>query len=93
MSEDETIESMRHELGRDAAQKGDPLHKGASEEFVHGYSSWAGGSNVTPKKFGKGLDLYYIDWTCVCGCENRRYHKQCQDCGLRRETAIEANQK
>lgn len=90
--EAERIEEMRYELGKDLAQQGEPLHKGASEEFRHGYMSWRGGSNTTPKKFGKGLDPFYRAWVCVCGRDNRRYHTRCQDCGLNRATAILATE-
>lgn len=93
-NEGQRVEDMRYELGRDAARKGEPLHEGASEEYRHGYTSarWAGGSNVTPKLFGKGNDMLYRDWTCTCGRENKRYWKRCPDCGLNRATAILASE-
>ena len=91
MSEDNTIEEMRHELGKDSAQKGDPLHKGASEEFVRGYSSWNGSSNVMPRHFGKGRSPRE-PWVCLCGHHNPRYiQKNCWQCGVPKSLVDEAN--
>lgn len=93
-NEGQRIEDMRYELGRDAALKGEPLHDSASEEFRHGYAStrWSGGSNVSPKLFGKGNNPYYRDWTCTCGTDNKRYWKRCPMCNLAREIAILASE-
>jgi hypothetical protein len=93
----EDIEGMRYELGKESAQKGETLHKGASEEFMHGYtdtkpSAWGGSSNVMPRLFGKGNDPSYKDWTCVCGSENRRFYKRCPMCNLSRQNAYLAEQ-
>lgn len=99
MSEEINTEDMRYELGREYAQKGTPLHEGASEEFVRGYTSYKGfGSNVTPAKFGKGG---YIpkDWTCVCGhVNNARIRRRvagvgevCWQCGVARSLSDKAN--
>lgn len=95
MSEEDTGEDMRYELGRDYAMEGKELHDGASEEFVRGYSSYRGfGSNVSPKKFGKGAHIPK-DWTCICGhVNNARVRRRvaglgevCWQCGLARTTA------
>lgn len=91
-NEGQRVEDMRYELGKDAAQRGDRLHENASEEFRNGYSSWSGGSNVEPKKFGKGNDPFYRDWTCTCGQENKRYWKQCPMCGISRTIALIVSQ-
>jgi hypothetical protein len=89
-NEQETVESMRYELGRDAKQKGEPLHEGASEEFYHGYSDGKGpGSNVMPKKFGKGR-FKRTEWTCICGYHNKRYLNSCWICGTQRGLAQDA---
>lgn len=90
-SEVSTAEDMRYELGRDYAQQGKELHDGASEEFVRGYSSYRGfGSNVSPRKFGKGAGKAQT-WTCVCGHENSSRVKRvvagrilCWKCGVER---------
>lgn len=92
MSEENTAEDMRYELGREYAQKGEKLHDGASEEFVRGYSSYKGfGSNVSPRKFGKGALMRQETWTCVCGHENSSRVKRkiaghivCWQCGVER---------
>lgn len=90
MSEEIQIEEMRRELGRDMAQKGEPLHEGASEEFVRGYSSWAGSSNVMPRKFGKG-GAESKEWTCICGYSNPRYiKKRCYLCGVEKTVSDQA---
>lgn len=91
MSEEDTVEDMRYELGRDYAQQGQPLHENASEEFVRGYSSYRGfGSNVSPKKFGKGGRKPQA-WTCICGHENSAIIRRkvagrevCWQCGVER---------
>ena len=95
MTQEETIESMRYELGQDAAQRGDPLHDGASEEFYHGYAdkkptAWRGSSNVTPRLFGKGAEQSK-EWVCICGYHNPRYvQRKCWECGLNRKLAEHA---
>jgi len=95
MSDEKTIEGMRYELGRESAQKGDPLHEGASEEFYHGYTdarptAWAGSSNVMPRLFGKGRVVREDPWDCVCGERNRHYYPRCQMCGISYSLAKEA---
>lgn len=91
-NEGQRIEDMRYELGRDAAQKGEQLHNGASEEYRNGYSSYKGfGSNVSPRLFGKGRDMLR-DWKCVCGRSNRRYLRRCYDCGLSKFEAARAEE-
>lgn len=99
MSEDDTAEDMRYELGRDYAQQGKRLHAGASEEFARGYSSYKGfGGNTTAKKFGKGGHIPK-DWTCVCGHLNSgRIRRRvagvgevCWQCGVDRQTVDRAN--
>ena len=93
LNEGQRVEDMRYELGRDAAAKGEPLHDGASEEYRHGYSTYRGGfgSNITPRLFGKGR-FYLTDWTCICGRENKRYLRNCYDCGLSRGEAARAKE-
>ncbi len=95
MSEEVKIEEMRYELGRDFAQKGEPLHEGASEEFYHGYtdvkkSAWSGSSNVMPRQFGKGGSSTQ-PWICLCGHHNPRYirHK-CWKCGVEKSVVDHA---
>lgn len=99
MSEENSAEDMRYELGRDYAQQGQKLHDGASEEFVRGFSSYKGfGSNVSPRKFGKGGHLPK-DWTCVCGhLNNGRIRRRvagvgevCWQCGVGRTAAEQAD--
>lgn len=99
MSEEQTAEDMRYELGRDYAQQGKQLHEGASEEFARGYSSYKGfGSNTTPKKFGKG-GHQPKDWTCVCGhVNNARVRRKvaglgevCWACGIARSLSERAD--
>lgn len=98
MSEEDRVEDMRYELGREYAQKGEPLYEGASEEFVRGYSNYRGfGSNVAPRKFGKGG---YIpkEWTCVCGHVNSARVRRkvagvgevCWQCGVARKLTEQA---
>lgn len=68
------VENLRYEAGKDARAKGEPLHENASEEYTRGYSKGSGiGSNVMPKKFGKGGDRNNQNWLCVCGYENKPY--------------------
>lgn len=69
------IENLRYEAGKDARAKGESLHANASEEFTRGYQRGNGiGSNVMPKKFGKGTSQA-SSWFCVCGYENKPYMK------------------
>jgi len=95
MTQGETIESMRYELGRDSAQKGEPLHEGASEEFYHGYtdvkkSAWSGSSNVMPRTFARG-GSQPEEWVCLCGHHNPRYvQKNCWKCGVAKVVVEEA---
>ena len=42
------------------------------------------GSNVTPRKFGRGKDKL-TPWTCVCGQENREYMVKCGLCTVERK--------
>lgn len=66
------VENIRYEPGKEARQKGETLHEGASEEFRRGWYRGRGGfgSNVTPRKFGKGGSVE-SGWLCICGHENR----------------------
>jgi hypothetical protein len=70
------VENIRYELGKEAKQKGELLHNGASEEFQRGYSRASGSSsgfasNVTPRKFGRGNIDIRKSWHCItCGYEN-----------------------
>lgn len=97
MTQEETIEGMRYELGKEAAQKGEPLHEDSSEEFYHGYAdakptAWRGSSNVTPRLFGKGAQ-HNEEWTCLCGYVNPRYiRKKCWQCGVPKSSVDEANE-
>lgn len=92
MSEEQKIEDMRYELGRDAKQQGEPLHEGASEEYRRGYNSYRGfGSNVQPRLFGRGASRP-SEWTCVCGHTNKRYLVQCEVCMVRRSLALQATE-
>lgn len=92
-SEQNTVETMRYELGREAKQKGEPLHDGASEEYTRGYHSYGGifGSNVAPRRFGAG-SRERTEWTCVCGELNKRYRNQCFLCGVHRHLALAATE-
>lgn len=69
---DDTVSEMRKELGEKAGRSGDKLHEGASKEFTESYrkGSLGFGSNVTPRKFGKGA-VTLQTWNCVCGYVNR----------------------
>ena len=72
MTEEQKVEDMRYELGREAKQKGEPLHEGASEEYRRGYGSYRGfGSNVIPRRFGRGANKR-VEWTCICGHTNKK---------------------
>lgn len=99
MTEETRTEDMRYELGRDYAQQGKQLHDGASEEFVKGFQSYKGfGSNVSPRKFGKGAYTPQ-DWTCVCGHVNKARVRRviagvgevCWQCGTARTLTEQAD--
>lgn len=98
MSEEDRAEDARYELGRDYAMQGKQLHDGASEEFERGFSSYRGfGSNVSPKKFGKG-GRKPQGWTCVCGNENSARVRRkvagrevCWQCGVERGLTEQAD--
>ena len=93
MSEETKTEDMRYELGREAKQRGEQLHDGASEEYRRGYASRVAsfGSNITPSRFGAGASKR-SDWTCVCSTQNRSYRNQCDNCGVRRSVALSATE-
>lgn len=98
MGEEDRVDDMRYELGRDAAMSGDTLHEGASEEFERGWRSYRGfGSNVSPKKFGKGGHIPK-GWTCVCGHLNPARirltiggREVCWQCRIERQLAQKAS--
>jgi hypothetical protein len=46
-------------------------------------------TNVDPKRFGAGKDIYK-KWICICGTENRAYIKKCLMCGVEKELAERA---
>jgi hypothetical protein len=97
MSEEDRVDDMRYEYGRDAAIAGEALHEGASEEFERGYRSYRGfGSNVSPRKFGKGGQVPK-EWTCTCGNVNSARIRRkvggrevCWQCGIERALAQKA---
>lgn len=64
-----SVESLRKEIGEKMARDNtDALDPNASESLKAGYRRGAlgFGSNVTPRKFGKGGESPR-DWKCVCG--------------------------
>lgn len=71
MDENE-VESLRKDIGEKMARdKTDPLSPNASESVKQGYrrGDIGFGSNVTPRKFGKGHPQPRF-WLCTCGHEN-----------------------
>ena len=89
------VENVRYELGKEARAKGQPLHEGASEEWARGYQSTGGslafGSNVSPRKFGRG-GQEQKPWECVCGHLNqpnrrviRAGREHCWVCNIERQ--------
>jgi hypothetical protein len=84
---EQQVSEFRKELGEQHARDGlESAGDHSSEEFKQGYKrgeiGW--GSNVTPRKFGKG-GHELTPWKCVCGQDNKRYLKRCWLCNQSRE--------
>jgi hypothetical protein len=94
MSDEQRTENMRYELGREARQKGERLHEGASEEFRHGYMDGKDPGSVFGPKPTPIDDS--ADWTCVCGHVNPGRKRLlvakrvvCWECGLEKDIALQ----